>query len=434
MNLFALSLSYVRRRALGTALNVLLLALGIATIVVLLLFSRQLERNLSENAEGIALVVGAKGSPLQLILSSIYHIDSPTGNIPVREAEAILRHPMVRGAIPLALGDSYNGHRIVGTEPAYLDLYEAAVAEGRLWEDELEVVVGAAVAEAEGLALGDAVVSAHGLAEGGMAHGERPMTVVGILGRTGRVADRLVLTSVETIWTVHDPHGDEADEAAEHGEEHAEEPEGAAPARPPMPGAMPGMAPGGAPGMPQPNEPQYTALLITELPLVARIGFPRFINSQTNLQAADPNQETQRLLRLLGVGLDALRAFGVILILAAALGVFIALYNALRERRYDLAVLRSLGASRGKLLAHVLLEGLLLATAGTLLGLVLGHAGAAVLVGAVEQAQGLALDPWAFVPGEVALAGLALGVGLVAALIPAIQAYRTDLATTLAAA
>src|SRR5690606_24685587 len=142
--------------------------------------------------------------------------------------------------------------------------------------------------------------------------------------------------------------------------------------------------------------------------------------------------ETARLLTLLGVGIDALRAFGIILILAAALSVFIALYSALKARKYDLAIMRTLGASRQKLMAHVLLEGLILAGLGTLAGLLIGHVAASVLGGWVEEAQGVALTGWTFLPSEVWLIVIALGVGTVAALLPAWQAYRTDIAQTLA--
>jgi len=135
---------------------------------------------------------------------------------------------------------------------------------------------------------------------------------------------------------------------------------------------------------------------------------------------------------LLGVGFDALRGFGILLIAVAAVGVFVALYSALRERRYDLAVMRTLGASRWTLLTHVILEGVILTVMGTILGLGLGHAAAAVLSRAVAQAQGLALAGWSFVPAEAVLAILALGVGVIAALVPAVQAYRTDIAQVLA--
>jgi putative ABC transport system permease protein len=162
--------------------------------------------------------------------------------------------------------------------------------------------------------------------------------------------------------------------------------------------------------------------------------FPRFVNAQTPLMAASPANEITRLFSLLGVGLGALRAFAGVLIVAAALGLFVALYTALQERRYDLAMMRTLGASRGMLFGHVLLEGVLFALAGLALGLALGHAATGLLGAAFGEAQQVALTGWTWVPAEAWLVALALGVGLLAALVPALQAYRTDLATTLARA
>ena len=160
--------------------------------------------------------------------------------------------------------------------------------------------------------------------------------------------------------------------------------------------------------------------------------FPRWVNNETDLQAAAPAYETSRLFNMLGVGFDALRIFGLVLILAALLSVFVALINALKERRYDLAMMRTLGASRIKLMAHVLLEGQILAGMGTVLGLLIGHGAAALLATAVQESRGMAIDGFVFVPGEGWIVLLALGAGLIASLIPAIQAYRTDISNTLA--
>lgn len=401
MSLLALVLAYLRQRPLATALNVLLLALGVATITVLLLFSRQVERNLAAGAEGIDFVIGAKGSPLQLILSSVYHLDSATGNIPLAEARSLAAHPAVASAIPLALGDSYHGFRIVGTDSSYVAHYGGRLAAGRRWARANEVVVGARVAEAEGLGVGDTLVSAHGLTEDGPAHGD-PLRVVGVLAPGAAVLDGLLLTAVETVWDIH--------------------------------GLSPEDTTGLPPGMAVPP-PQLTALLVEASSPVAVAIFPRYVNAETNLQAAVPAVEIQRLLRLLGVGFATLRLFGVVLLAAAALSVFIALTNAMRERRYDLAVMRSLGASRSKLLGLVLLEGLLLAGLGLAMGLLLGH-GAVEILGRLAggEGTGLALTGLTWAPAEGILVALLLGVGLVAALLPGLLAYPTDVARTLATA
>ncbi len=434
MNLISLSWSYIRAQRLGTALNLLLLALGIATIVILLLFSRQLEQRLARDGRGIDLVVGAKGSPIQLILSSVYHIDVPTGNIPLPDAERLMQNPAVKKAIPLALGDSHHGFRIVGTTPEYVAHYDAEVAQGRLWAKPMEAVLGTTAAVRLGLTVGGSFVGAHGVATEGAIHEEYPYVVVGVLKPSGSVLDRLILTSVETVWVVHEEHrvgpvldltkvGSEAVPAPDHpekghaGEAHEEK---GHPARE--------QAEAGK----HDEERELTALLIQYRSPLAAATLPRFVNSQSALQAAAPAFETARLLTLLGVGLDTLRAFGLLLIFTAGLGVFIALYNALKERRYDLAIMRTLGASRAKLLQHILLEGLLLVLAGTVIGMVLGHAVAEALGAWLKQTQQLELSGWAWVASELWLFVLAAGVGLAAAILPAIEAYRTDIARALA--
>ncbi|EIM75460.1 hypothetical protein A3SI_13832, partial [Nitritalea halalkaliphila LW7] len=181
MNMFKLSWKYLVAKPLHTTLNIVLLAMGLAIITVLLLVQDQFEGKMTRDAKGIDLVVGAKGSPLQLILSSIYHIDFPTGNIDLEEAQKLTQNRLVKQVIPLGLGDNYQGYRIVGTNYDYLDLYEAEVGEGKRWEKPFEIVLGAAVAAKTGLKLGDQIIGSHGVGGGGHAHDEHPYTVVGIL-------------------------------------------------------------------------------------------------------------------------------------------------------------------------------------------------------------------------------------------------------------
>ena len=145
--MIGLALAYLRDRPLMTALNILLLALAVATLVMLLSVSTQLGERFERDAQGIDLVVGAKGSPLQLILSSIYQMDTPPGNIPLESVALLRRDPSVRQAIPLAMGDNFRGYRIVGTEPSYLTLQNAKLAKGRMFGKAQEVVIGARVAQ-----------------------------------------------------------------------------------------------------------------------------------------------------------------------------------------------------------------------------------------------------------------------------------------------
>jgi putative ABC transport system permease protein len=390
MTLAGLSLAYLRARPLATALNLLLLALGVATITVLILVTEQLENRMGRDARGIDLVAGAKGSPMQLVLSAVFHLDAPTGNIPLAEANALAKQRLVKKAIPLALGDSYKSFRIVGSNHEYPAHYGARVADGRLWNAPMEATLGAEVAARAKLATGAKFAGAHGLGEGGDEHENEPYRVVGVLAPSGTVIDRLVLTSVESVWQVH-----------EHG------------------------ASAGAPK-------ELTALLIQYASPLAAATLPRTVNASSSLQAASPAYESARLFRMIGAGVDVLRAFGVVLMLASGLSVFIALLNALEERRYDLAVMRMLGATPARLMGLMLLEGSLLAIAGGIAGLGLGHLLTEALGAALRQAQQAAVTGWAWSDQEWWLLAASLGVGILAALIPAWRAYRSDVAPVLA--
>lgn len=382
------------------SLNLLLMAVGIAMMTFVISASRQLEESALRDARGIDLVVGAKGSPLQLILSSIYHIDVPTGNIPLAAQAQLAQNRMVKKVIPLALGDSYNGFRIVGTNADYIDHYGGTIAQGKSFNAPMQAVFGARAAARTGAVVGAHFAGSHGLVHGSEQHGDAPFTVTGILKPTGTVLDRLILTPVESVWHVHEAvHGADVDGKEEETAMDAER--------------------------------ELTALLVQYATPLAAVSMPRFINSQNALQAAQPAFEAAKLFRLLGVGVDVLRGVAAMVLLSAALSMFVALYNALEERKTDLAILRTLGAPPAKLLFLLLTEGLLLALAGALLGWVLGHAAVEILGHMLSDDQNLMLTGWSASPEEAWLGLVAAGVGLAAALIPAVRAYHTDIATTL---
>ena len=424
MNLLKLSGSYIKTKPLNTLLNILLLALGIAIITVLLLVSKQLESSLTKNSRGIDLVVGAKGSPLQIILSSIFHIDYPTGNISLAEARKLSRNRLVRNTIPLALGDSYQGYRIVGTNYDYLDLYETQVAEGKRWEHPLEVTLGAAVAQQSGMSLSDTFASSHGLVDDGLnVHDEHQFRVVGVLAPTQSVVDNLILTAVESVWQVHDTHEADTTTTEENHHDHEQEDHEHSPTEVGITQQ----------GLPEGSEDkEITSLLVQFRSPMAAVQLPRYINERTNMQAASPPFETARLFSIVGVGVDMLQGFAYVIVVIAALSIFIALYNSLKARRYDLAIMRSLGAAPRLLFTHVVLEGLIITLAGCLLGLLMGHAVIYTATQFYARPGQLGLSAGQFVQEELWIIVGSLVVGLIASLLPAIQAYRTNISQVLA--
>lgn len=407
MNAGVLVWSYLKARPWNTTLNILLLALGIAVATLLLIGNRQLQEKIASNSRGIDLVVGAKGSPLQLILCNLFHIDFPTGNIPLAEAERISRHRLVKEAIPMALGDSYGGYRIVGTSHVYADLYGGQLAAGGWWRRPMEVTLGSAVSRGLDLGIGDTFSSSHGLTREGHAHDEQPFVVAGVLDETGTVLDRLILTGVESVWQVH-------------GAAHVPLPDSTA-ASPLVPAATAGD-----------STKEITSVLIRYRSAMGAIQLPRWVNSQSSMQAASPAFETARLFSILGVGVDILKGFAIVLIVISGVSIFIALYNALRERKYDLAIMRSMGASRARLMFTLLLEGSFLTFAGTLFGVALAHLVLLALPLFLGEAEATGITGFVFYREEGIFLAASLFLGMLCALLPAWQAYRTDISKVLA--
>ena len=379
-------------RPLAAALNLLLLSLGLASITLVLLVNHQIQQAFARDLAGIDVVVGAKGSPLQLILSGVFQIDTPTGNVPLADVQALQANPQVAKLIPISMGDSFKGYRIIGTTPDYVSHYAGVMASGALWQAPMQAVLGARVARDTGLRVGDSFVGSHGLGGGGHAHGQTPYTVTGVLAPSGSVMDRLILTPTESVWRVH-----EKDTALDAADQKILE-----------------------------EEREVTLALIQYRSPLAAVTFPRFINTSTNMQAAAPAVEISRLLGLIGIGADVLRAFAAVLLLTAGVSVFIALWSAVRERRADLALLRMLGAAPRQLAALLWCEALWLALLATLLGLALGQGVAALLAVALDVDKSISLAALNWPAELLAVPALALGVAAASALLPTWEAYRVS--------
>ena len=402
MNVFSLSWRYLWSRPLASALNLLLLTLGLASMAFVLIAQDQIDHAFERDLAGIDVVVGAKGSPLQLILAGVFHLDVPPGNVPLAEVQALAKHPQVAQVIPLSLGDSVAGFRIVGTNADYPAHYGATLAQGALWSAPMQAVLGAQVAQATGLQVGQRFTGSHGLGGGGHEHADMPYTVVGVLAPCACVLDRLVLTGTASVWNVHE-----------------------------------GLAPGEFDSLSVEDreaieaEREVTLALVRYNTPMAAISFPRFINATTKMQAAAPAMEITRLLSMLGVGTRVLQGMGAVLLLVAALSVFIALWSAVRERQADIAMLRLLGAPPVKVGALLLCEALWLALLASALGL-LAAQGLTALVGWLWMAgQGLAIGAWHWPTTLAGVPVAALGVALVAAAVPAASAYRMDVLSLL---
>ncbi|MFK7954208.1 MAG: ABC transporter permease [Ekhidna sp.] len=414
MNVFFLSIKNVVAKPLSSLLSVLLFGFGVCIIVVILLTSSFLKNEISKNAQGIDLVVGAKGSPLQIILASIFHIDFPTGNISLEDANKLTKNRLVASAIPMSLGDSYQGYRIVGTTKKYAERYEATLSSGDWFQGEMTATIGATVAKNLGIKIGDQLESAHGLSEGAGGHEEHPFKVVGIMAPSGKVVDNLILVSIQSVWKVHGDH-----------EEHNHDLEGDDHEIIKLERL----------GVEVTNEQlaneDITSMLIKYRSPMAAVQLPRIVNGTSNLQAASPPYETARLFNIIGVGVEVVNILGLVIIILSATSVFIALINSLKERKYELAIMRSMGASRLKIFVLILTEGFVLTVIGSAFGFGLAHLGFSVLAGSVEQFQP---ESMFIVKEEYYVMLGSFVVGIFASIIPAFLAYKSDISETLAKA
>ena len=388
----------IKSRGISSMLSILLTAFGLALAILITQFSNHFQNRLLADGKNIDVVVGAKGSPLQLILSSVYHVDIPTGNIPFKSVESIIKHPQVKNFIPLALGDNWKGFRIVGTSYKYLDNYEAELKEGRLWNNDFEVIAGSSV----NISIDEEFSGAHGLFEGGNIHDDTKYKVVGILKKTGTVLDRLILTSVNSVLALHDHEGIEEfdkmneqhihDDSLEHKEHHdthkhekhhddiniqekghdihnheenreSHEHEKYIDSK---------EYTNIKNKHTNPTKSEITAILIETKSPIANVNLPRQINKESLLQAANPAFEMSRLIILLGLGSKSFALLSGIIILIAVLSIFSGLAGTLENRVGDLTILRAIGYSKKRVFKLIALEGFLIVSIGIFIGIILG--------------------------------------------------------------
>ena len=403
MNFLSMAWRYLRFRWLVTFLTVASIALGVALVCGVLTLRQESERALSKEAGLYDLVVGGKGSPLQLILSSVYHLDSPTGNLPFTDYKRLRHDPRVLWAAPIGLGDNYLGYRIVGTEAHFFDLPDREgnpffkFAHGQVFANRFEVVLGSQVAKASGLKIGDSFFGTHGLVDvpGGEVHRDVPHKVSGILAPTGTAQDRAIFGTLESVWEIHETE-DRIHSAIQ-----------------------------GSALLGTQQDRETTAILVRLKTPGLRLWMADEIRKQSDGIAAIPINEILRFQRgIVGPVQQALLVVAAAVVVVSCLTVLTTLHQAAERRRRDIAILRSLGAVRGEVAALVFTEGLLLTGAGLLLGLLLGHIGLALASGPIRDATGLVLNPWHLPRTELFALGTMALCGALASFFPAISCYR----------
>ena len=410
MNIFKLSLKNIFNKPLSSTISLALLILGIGIISLLLQLNTLIKDQMDNNLKGIDMVVGAKGSPLQLILSSVYHIDSPTGNISLEEAEKISKNRMVGSSIKLLYGDNFKGYRIVGAEKKFIELYNGKIKKGKNLSKPFEVLVGSKVYSKLKIDIGDDLISSHGLRETGESHDDQSFKVVGLLEPSNSVIDQLIITLPQSVWDVHGNHDHEEEHEHDHEEEHEHDHDEEH----------------------QHDDREITAMLIKFKSPMNIIQFPRQINETTNLQAAVPSYEISRLFKLFGFGIETLSYLAYLIIIVSGFSLFINLFNSMRERKYEMALIRTLGASRLQLSTMIIFESIILTISGFILGLLFSRFGVMFVSNLMEESINYNLSSFKILNEEYWLLLLSVIIGLMASLIPAVQVYKMNISKILA--
>ena len=447
MNIFKLSFKNIFHKPVGTILSIVLLTLAVGIISILIHVNSSIENQMNNNLKGIDMVVGAKGSPLQLILSSVYHVDSPTGNVSLADAKSITNNRMVKNSTKLSFGDNFKGFKIVGTEKSFLELYNCKFENGRVWEKSLEAVVGKKAAEILNLKIGDEFISTHGLGDYGESHEDSKFKVVGVLDYSGSVADQLILTSLESVWDIHKEHNHDHDEEhdhdhdeehdhdhdeehnhdhdeehdhdhdeehdhdhdEEHGHDHNEEH-----------------------GHGDEDKKEITSILIKFDSPMNIISFPRYINEETNMQAAVPSYEISRLFKIFGIGLETLTYLAYLIMFVSGLSLFLNLLNSLRERKYEMALIRTIGGTKIQTSLMLFYESIILCIIGFFGGIILSRIGILITSNLLEESLNYSISMPIFLTSqELILLIFSISIGIISCIIPAFNVYKMNISKTL---
>nr|MBO2510886.1 peptide ABC transporter permease [Gammaproteobacteria bacterium] len=414
MYLFRLALGSLANRRFTALLTVLAIALSVCLLLAVERVRSEARASFASTISGTDLIVGARSGSLNLLLYSVFRIGNATNNIRWESFQHFAEHPRVKWAIPISLGDSHRGYRVMGTSPAYFAHYHYGRGQplrfsaGRAFAtDPFEVVLGAEVAEALGYQLGERIVLAHGVASVSLVqHDDKPFSVVGILARTGTPVDRTLHISLAGMEALHvDWHnGVPARGAGRISAEQARQ---------------------------MKLQPKaITAFLLGLHSKAATFALQREINEYRGepLLAILPGVALQELWSLMGTAEQALFVVSLCVVLTGLIGMLTAILTSLNERRREMAILRSVGARPWHVASLLVLEAFALALAGVLLGLALLYLAIAASQGYVQSRYGLYL-PLAL-PGahEWALLGAILCAALLLSALPAWRAYRQSLA------
>jgi putative ABC transport system permease protein len=440
MSIAKLLLRFLQQRAVASALTVASIAIGVALTAAILTLRVESERAFSQKDTGFEIIVGAKGSPLQLVLNTMYHLGAPVGNFPLAECERIQADKRIKFSLPMVFGDNVGGYKVVGTTPDFFGIFEyrkgkrPEIAQGRAFARNYEAVLGAEAAQNLRKNVGDSVVVRHGLdanEEGAHDHGSMP--IVGVLAPTGTAIDRGVYMTMRTVWDTHYHEYEEARIAAEKALEAAD-----------GGGAEDKTHTHGHDGHDHDAHdhehnhdipPEFTTVTALAVKLKSPVfydSFMRNVNDGASAQAAVPIREIMGLFRIVGNLSGLLLGISYLVIVLGAVSIAVAMYTSLNERRREIAILRSLGAHKRSIIGILVSEAAIIGALGGALGLCAARLGLIAAEGALQQQIGASLSFTAWYSFDWLLLAGVLALTAFVGLVPALTAYRADVARNLA--
>lgn len=435
MPLWKIAWRSIQHRAVASTLTAFSMALGVALVVAVLVIYHVLDRSFRRSSQGYDMIVGsAKGGPLELVLSTVYYLQPPRGTIPYHVYEE-LHHGQyateVAAAIPVCIGGSYAGYPVIATVPEmfeefrYLGDHPYEFEEnGRNFRRDapFEAVIGATVARKAGLKVGDTFRITHGFgSQGGHEHPEE-FTIVGILKPTGTPNDRGIFVNIEGFWKLHlhDQHSSASSEEDTQGEEQ---------------NTATGSSHEESEAAHTENEKLLTAVLVKrDWTNTARaLALPQLVGKEPGVQCVIPAEEVAKLFEgLLGNIQTVLLIFAVLIVVVAGIGLMVSIYNSMSERRLEIAIMRALGAKRTTVMAVILLESILLSLGGGAFGVCLGHGLIGAFSNVIFEETGVQISALSFQPIELVLVPGLIILASIVGYLPALIAYRTDVARALA--
>lgn len=403
-------------RRLTAGLTLFSIALSVTLLLGVERVRVEARTSFAHTISGTDLIVGARSGGVQLLLYAVFRIGNATNNISWKSYQDIAALPSVDWSIPISLGDSHRGFRVLGTTRDYFSHYRYArdrglvIAQGAAFEDLYDVVLGAEVAETLGYDLGDTIVIAHGANDVSFArHEDKPFEVVGILERTGTPVDRTVHASLEAIEAIHIDW------------------QGGAP--------VPGLAISAQQARHRDLTPRaITAALIGLKSKIATFRVQRYVNdfAEEPLTAILPGVALSELWGIIGIAENALLIVSGFVVVVGLFGLLTALLTSLNERRREMAILRSVGARPTHIFALIMGEAVVLTLAGIILGLGLLYGLLSTVRPIIEARYGIYIELGGLTPHELLLLGIVLLSGFAAGLLPSYRAYRLSLADGLA--